>query len=65
MDEADIAQARLEMEDEIRKKYAVHHAEIPKGDGYCLECGGEIEGDGRWCDAYCRDSFEKRKARLK
>lgn len=29
------------------------------GIGMCLNCGAEVQGDGRWCDADCRDDWEK------
>lgn len=30
------------------------------GVGYCLNCGEEInESDRRWCNAECRDDWEK------
>ncbi len=31
---------------------------IPKGDGRCLNCGGAVTGDRRWCGAECRDVWE-------
>lgn len=27
--------------------------------GYCLYCGEELEKGRRWCDAACRDAWEK------
>ena len=35
-------------------------SEIPKGNGVCLYCAERLNHDGRWCDAYCRDDWEKR-----
>jgi hypothetical protein len=28
------------------------------GIGQCLNCAAEIAGDGRWCDAECRDEHQ-------
>lgn len=30
-----------------------------KGIGICLYCLEEVEGDRRWCNAECRDEWEK------
>ena len=34
------------------KPVAIH------GIGMCLNCGDELEGEARWCDAECRDDWE-------
>ena len=39
-------------------------AALPKqsaiqGIGICLNCGAELQGDARWCDADCRDDWER------
>ena len=31
--------------------------------GYCLNCGESLEGDRRFCDADCRDDWQKLKRR--
>lgn len=28
--------------------------------GYCLECGEDLDNPRRWCDAECRDQWERR-----
>lgn len=28
--------------------------------GWCLDCGEEVPSPRRWCDADCRDQWEKR-----
>jgi RNA polymerase-binding transcription factor DksA len=33
--------------------------------GYCLACGEDVEAPRRWCDADCRDMWEKDKRRTK
>lgn len=39
--------------------------EGPAATGYCLSCGPEmrLEDERRWCDASCRDDYERRRAR--
>jgi hypothetical protein len=34
-------------------------AEIPKGIGVCLECRQDLDTDRRWCDADCRNEWER------
>ncbi len=35
-------------------------AEIPKGSGECLHCASTLHNpQSRWCDADCRDDWEK------
>jgi hypothetical protein len=29
----------------------------------CLDCGAPTVGGARWCDAACRDNYERRQAR--
>jgi len=33
--------------------------EGPRGTGLCLSCGEPVESPRRWCDAECRDQWEK------
>lgn len=33
--------------------------------GYCLACGEDVAPPRRWCDADCRDMWEKDKRRTK
>lgn len=33
--------------------------------GVCLSCGEELGPDVRWCDASCRDDWEREKRRGK
>lgn len=35
--------------------------EGPPPTGRCLYCGEEVDPPKRWCDAHCRDDWEKRK----
>jgi hypothetical protein len=32
---------------------------VPAGIGMCLNCGADLAHDGRFCDAECRDDFDK------
>ena len=34
----------------------------PSATGFCLNCEEPLEDGHRWCDADCRDDFEKRMA---
>lgn len=29
------------------------------GIGLCLNCGSEVDGERRWCDADCREDYER------
>ena len=38
---------------------------IPKGTGRCLYCDEPIPDTHRWCDASCRDDYEKQQRAAK
>jgi hypothetical protein len=57
-DEADMAQVRMEREEEQRRKYS-GLVEIPDGDGACMNCGATLSDKRRWCDSECRDDYYK------
>lgn len=38
-------------------------AAMAQSTGYCLFCGAELEPPRRWCDADCRDLWERQKKR--
>jgi hypothetical protein len=57
-DIADIANDQIEREIAATLKYRPA-AEIPKGTGECLYCGERLPFAQRWCDAECRDDWEK------
>ena len=59
MDHADIAEERGEVELERARKAAEANLEIPKGLGHCLWCGETLGDDRRWCDADCREDWER------
>lgn len=58
MDEADIAQARMEQEEEWRRRYSRQSPSLPRT-GYCHWCGEAVRGDRLFCDADCRDDWER------
>ena len=63
-DEADLAQAHLEAEDRIRRKYKAVPKLEAEPTGECLNCYEPLtEVGARWCDADCRIDWEKRRDR--
>lgn len=61
-DEADIAQARMEHEENIRRARTCTF-EIAESDT-CMNCGEPTTGGRRWCDMDCRIDWEKREERV-
>lgn len=61
MDEADIAQPLIEARIEAGIK-AASEAKGPEATGHCLNCGEELADGARWCDADCRDDWQKRES---
>lgn len=61
MDESDWATVREE-EDRARA-LARRRPEGPGYTGHCAFCGDEVEHPRRWCDADCRDEWERRHGR--
>lgn len=59
-DDADKAQDRSELEDEIRKRYVIKDALEVGHTGYCLNCGEPLRGEQRWCDPFCRNDWASR-----
>lgn len=59
-DEADISDARAEIEDKLRRSVKLD-LETPPGTGLCAwkECREPVNGPGRWCCVDCRDMDEK------
>ena len=57
MDVVDRAQMEIEMQDAVRKSEA--DKKEAEETGYCLYCGEPVEKGRRWCDADCRDGWEK------
>ena len=40
-------------------KAARANTSVANATGYCLNCGEDLKDDRRWCDASCRDDWEK------
>jgi hypothetical protein len=64
-DEADIAQARMDLEEEIRRKYTKQAYQEPVDSPICLNCDTDISAlpGSRWCNTECREDWEKRNGR--
>lgn len=69
MDIADLADAQNALALDAALKAARAQAAnderqaLSQGAGYCLFCGAEIEPPRRWCDADCRDLWERQRKR--
>ena len=61
MDEADRAQARMEQEAELLRRRP-RAPDLPYT-GQCYWCGETLPPPRRWCDADCRDDWERDHAR--
>lgn len=59
-DDIDLTQNNLEMEEELRKRYASKPVMEAPSIGKCLNCGTKLDGDKRWCDKDCQDDWTKR-----
>ena len=60
MDEIDRANQDIEFYEKHRRTQYKKEAEPT---GYCLFCGEELTGNKRWCDAECRNFWEKENRR--
>lgn len=60
MDEADIAAERLEREMDALLRRRAKSGPCPTG--ACLWCGEPLRHPLRWCDADCRDDWERDRA---
>jgi len=58
-DDADIAQAQAEREEEMRNKFKFTLLPEAEATGKCLNCGEPLT-QGRWCDVYCRNDWATR-----
>ena len=56
-DDADKTQDRIEIEDEIRKRYRKTYDYV-KESGHCLNCGEVVPSGRRWCDKDCAEDWE-------
>lgn len=60
MDDVDATQVRYEVEEEARRKRVNTKPEV-EATGECLWCFEQLPINRRWCDADCRDSWQKNK----
>ncbi len=58
MDDADLTQERLEREADLLLA-ASRKPSGPAPTGFCLHCGEPVLPLRRWCDAECRDEWER------
>lgn len=56
-DDIDKASELSELMDKVALQY--RRAAGPLATGFCLSCGEELKKGQRWCDADCRDDFER------
>ena len=63
VDEVDVSSKNVEKEIETALKNI--DTTIPKNKtGKCLYCKADITNERRWCDADCRDNYERQKRTL-
>lgn len=62
-DDADLTRDRQEREDDLRRRLACRP--LIKATGLCLNCGTPLADDRRWCDADCRDDWERQQRRTR
>jgi uncharacterized OB-fold protein len=60
-DDADNAQRHIEAE--MAGLLARRRTEAPAATGFCLNCGAVVEPPRRWCDADCRDDWQREHGR--
>lgn len=56
-DQFDMASEHEQKATEIAQKY--RKPEGPPAIGTCYQCGEEVREGHRWCNAECRDDFER------
>lgn len=56
-DDADLAQQHAERFEELRRKVKPKGGPIATGE--CLYCSAALKDGARWCDASCRDDWER------
>lgn len=60
-DDADITQERQERELDLFLRE--RRAPLIQATGVCLNCNTPLKGERRWCDADCRDDWERQQKR--
>lgn len=65
MDDVDIAEKNQQLFLAVAlRNHVKERRESPKNSGFCLNCGEKITQKERWCDADCRDDWQKRQKKL-
>jgi hypothetical protein len=59
----DFASDLEQMEREKSIQYIASKPPSAVATGFCLECATPLSGGLRWCDADCRDDWQKRNPR--
>ncbi len=62
-DEADIAQAHMELEEAMRRKYNKPPEFEVDATGKCLNCFEPLSRGKRWCDPECHEDWDSRRRR--
>jgi hypothetical protein len=62
-DIADLAQIQQEIQTARALKF--RQSAGPAVTGYCLNCGEPLPDGRRWCDAACRDEWQRREQILR
>lgn len=58
-----IDRAQMEIEHEAARRRPKADKKEAEETGFCLYCGEPLTKGRRWCDAECRDSWEKEQKR--
>lgn len=59
MDEADQTQVKMEVQDAMRLAEIRARGPEAQGCGACLWCDAPLQSPRRWCNADCRDAWQR------
>lgn len=62
-DDADLTDAHLEREMQARLAWLRRPQQALPYSGQCYWCGEKVHAPKRWCDADCRDDWERQQRR--
>lgn len=62
-DDADLSDARAEREMQARLAWLRMRQQALPYSGQCYWCGENVHAPKRWCDADCRDEWERQQRR--
>jgi hypothetical protein len=62
-DELDLASEREQIARDKAVSVIQNRPPAATANGYCLECQDPVKEGVRWCDADCRDDWQKRNPR--